>query len=130
VDTAEIMPPTLDREAFFERVEDEDSLPAVAAAEAQGRFYDQQKVRLKRDAVNPFQLMLMGGKGDFGEARFGAGLAYAIPMFRSMQGERAFAEAESHRAEIEGDIRAARIRARVEGILDQYEREQEAFQVL
>jgi outer membrane protein, heavy metal efflux system len=130
VDAAEITPPPFDRAVFLERVEEEESLPAVAAAEAQGRFYDQQKVRLARDAVNPFQLMLMGGKGDFGEARFGAGLAYAIPMFRSMQGERAFAEAESHRADIEGEIRAARIRARVEGILDQLEQEGEAFQVL
>jgi outer membrane protein, heavy metal efflux system len=129
VETTDITPPDVDLDAFLGRVVDRE-LPAVAAVEAQGRYYDQQKVRLTREAVNPFQLMLIGGQGDFGETRLGAGLAYEIPMFRSNQGERAFAEAESHRSEVEGDIRIARIRAHVEGVIEQFLREQEAFQVL
>jgi outer membrane protein, heavy metal efflux system len=131
VEISEITPPELDLEAFRDRVvHEEESLPVVAAMEAQGRYFDHQKVRLRREAVNPMQLMLVGGKGDFGETRLGAGIAYEIPAFRSRQGERAFAEAESQRAQIEGDIRAAQIRARVEGIIEQFHREREAYQVL
>lgn len=129
VETHAILPPELDLEAFVAKV-DERLAPSVAALEAQGQFYHEQKVRLAREAVPAASLMIIGGQGDAGDGRFGLGLAYEIPVIRSNQGERAFAEAESQRAQIEGDIRASVIRARLEGILEQLRREKEAYDVL
>ena len=80
--------------------------------------------------MGPVQLMLMGGRGDFGEARLGAGIAYEIPLFRSRQGERARADAEKLRAETESNVRRNYIEARIDGIVQQFRQDQRAYEVL
>ena len=74
------------------------AMPVARVLEAQARYYASSGERLKREGSNPLSFGITGGRGDFGEARFGAGVGYTWPLFRSNQPERARAEAERARA--------------------------------
>ena len=104
--------------------------PAVASAEAEAKYYESQRARLKRESWGNFQLMLMGGRGDLGETRLGAGVAYEVPAFRRNQGESARAEAERLRAQTERSIRESYIDARIAGIVQQFRQLQKAHEVI
>lgn len=75
--------------------------PVVQMAEAESRFHARSEQRLARDGVPPMSVILQGGRGDYGETRLGAGLAWTFPTFRYNQGERALARAASSRARVE-----------------------------
>ncbi|HEX5098225.1 MAG TPA: TolC family protein [Polyangiaceae bacterium] len=94
------------------------SMPSARVLEAQARYYASAGERLKREAYHPLAFGLTGGRGDFGEARFGGGIAYAWPLFRSNQPERARAQAEKARALEELNIRRDLVARRV-GLLEQ-----------
>jgi len=87
--------------------------PTARVLEAQARYYGSAEDRLKREGYNPLSFGLTGGRGDYGEARFGAGVAYAWPLFRSNQAERARAGAEKARAVEELNLRRDLIARRV-----------------
>jgi outer membrane protein TolC len=72
--------------------------PIVRTAEAEAQYFAQQDIRLERERIPPMSVILQAGRGDFGETRLGAGLAWTIPAFRKNQGERAHAQAEVVRA--------------------------------
>ncbi|HSC89066.1 MAG TPA: TolC family protein, partial [Polyangiaceae bacterium] len=112
VDAAAISPPDLEVEAYLARVR-EQLPPAVQAAEAEAKYFASQNDRLQRESYGNFQLMLMGGRGDIGETRLGAGIAYEIPTFRTNQGEKARAQAEKLRAETERVVRQSYIETRL-----------------
>ena len=87
--------------------------PSTVALEEQARYYGSAAERIKREAWAPLSLGLTGGRGDYGEARFGAGVGYAFPVFRSNQPERARAEAERARALEELTLRKNLIARRI-----------------
>ncbi len=72
--------------------------PAVKTAEAEARYYSYVDARLDRERIPPMSVILQAGRGDYGETRLGAGLAWSLPTFRYNQGERAKAQAEGVRA--------------------------------
>lgn len=87
--------------------------PTTRVLEAQARYYASAEDRLKREGYQPLSFGLTGGRGDFGEARFGGGIAYSWPLFRSNQPERARAGAEKARAIEERNLRRDLIARRV-----------------
>jgi cobalt-zinc-cadmium efflux system outer membrane protein len=89
------------------------TMPSARVLEAQARYYASAGERLKREGYNPLAFGLTGGRGDFGEARFGGGVAYAWPLFRANQPERARADAERARALEELNIRRELVVRRV-----------------
>jgi len=72
--------------------------PQFRVLAAQAKYYSAASERLDSEGWAPLSVGLLAGRGDVGETRFGAGLAYAFPTFRSNQGERARADAERVRA--------------------------------
>lgn len=89
------------------------AMPSARVLEAQARYYASAGERLKREGYNPLALGVTGGRGDFGEARFGGGIAYTWPLFRSNQPERARTEAERVRALAELNLRRELVVRRV-----------------
>jgi cobalt-zinc-cadmium efflux system outer membrane protein len=87
--------------------------PTARVLEAQARYYASAEERLKREGYNPLSFGLTGGRGDYGEARFGAGIGYTWALFRSNQPERARAGAEKARAVEELNLRRDLIARRV-----------------
>jgi cobalt-zinc-cadmium efflux system outer membrane protein len=90
------------------------AMPVARVLEAQARYYSSARDRLKREASNPVAFGLTGGRGDYGEARIGGGVAWAWPLFRANQPERARAEAERVRTLDELALRRAVVARRVE----------------
>jgi len=72
--------------------------PLFRVLAAQAKYYGAARDRLESEGWSPLSVGLLAGRGDVGETRFGAGLAYAFPTFRANQGERARADAERVRA--------------------------------
>lgn len=72
--------------------------PLFRVLSAQAKYYGAARDRLESEGWSPLSVGLLAGRGDVGETRFGAGLAYAFPTFRANQGERARADAERVRA--------------------------------
>jgi cobalt-zinc-cadmium efflux system outer membrane protein len=81
------------------------AMPSARVLEAQARYYGTAEDRLKKEGYQPLSFGLTGGRGDYGEARFGAGVGYTWPLFRSNQPERARAGAERARALEELNVR-------------------------
>lgn len=125
----EDLAPPVDLDDYLRRA-NEHVPPAVATSEAEAKYYEAQRTRLGRETVGPFQLMLMGGRGDFGEARVGAGIAYEFPVLRSQQGEKARADAERLRAQTEASVRRAYVGTRLRGVAQQFRQDQQALSVL
>ncbi|MEI9941617.1 MAG: hypothetical protein WDO69_30750 [Pseudomonadota bacterium] len=72
--------------------------PQFRVLSAQAKYYAAARDRIESEGWNPLSVGLLAGRGDYGETRFGGGLAYAFPTFRANQGERARADAERTRA--------------------------------
>lgn len=104
--------------------------PAVTSADAEVKYFESQRERLDRESLGPLQLMLMGGRGDFGEARMGLGIAYEVPAVRALQGEKARAESEALRAQTQSAISRSIIERQVDGIAQQYRFGQSAYELL
>ena len=79
--------------------------PEARALSAEARFYSSAAERWRSEGQSPLGLMLVAGRGDLGETRLGAGLAYALPAFRTNRPESARATAESARALAERRVR-------------------------
>lgn len=87
--------------------------PTTLALEEQARYFGSAAERIRREAWAPLSLGVTGGRGDYGEARFGAGVGYAFPVFRANQAERARAEAERTRALEELSLRRELVARRI-----------------
>jgi cobalt-zinc-cadmium efflux system outer membrane protein len=97
----------------FEEAPARGDIPSARALDAESRYYAAARERLSREGYNPLALALTGGRGDYGEARFGAGIAYAWPLLRTNQPERARADAARVRALQEAKIRRGLVTHRV-----------------
>jgi outer membrane protein TolC len=75
--------------------------------------------RLDREKIPPMTVILQGGRGDYGETRLGAGLAWYFPAFRANQGERAKAQAGSTRARAAAAAYRASITQRLNAITEE-----------
>lgn len=93
--------------------------PAVAAAEAEARYFSRMDARLDREKLPPVSVILQAGRGDYGEARLGAGLAWSLPAFRYNQGERARAQAEGLRARTTASVFRGSIAQRLAAIAEE-----------
>ncbi len=91
--------------------------PATAALEQRARLHASTFERLGREAWPALGVGVTGGRGDYGEARFGAGLTYAVPLFRANQVERAEAQAERTRTLDELALTRKLVRERV-GVIE------------
>lgn len=90
--------------------------PAVRALENEADYQQRVRDRQAREAHAPMSVMLIVGRGDFGEARFGGGLAWTLPTFRRGQGEIARADAARGRALALREVTARNIAAAVVGL--------------
>jgi cobalt-zinc-cadmium efflux system outer membrane protein len=90
--------------------------PLVRALSQEGIYHATTRARLGSEAVPPLQLLLTAGRGDLGEARFGGGLGFTLPVARANQGERARADAERARAIAERDVRARALATTLTGL--------------
>jgi outer membrane protein TolC len=121
--------PTTTFDAYFTRLQRR-LPPTVGSAEAEAKYFSTQRERLDRESLGPLQLMLMGGRGDFGEARMGVGIAYEVPAVRSLQGERARAESETLRAQTQSAVSRSIVERQLDGIAQQYRFGQSAYELL
>jgi cobalt-zinc-cadmium efflux system outer membrane protein len=74
-------------------------IPMLRSNQAEAGFWTAARERAVADKNAPFFVLLYGGRGDYGEARLGAGIGYTFPVARRNQGEIARAEAEHTRAQ-------------------------------
>jgi len=72
--------------------------PILRAMQAEASYWGAFRERASAEKNQPFFLILHGGRGDFAEARYGAGIAYTFPVARRNQGEIARADAERGRS--------------------------------
>jgi outer membrane protein, heavy metal efflux system len=93
--------------------------PTVQTAEAEARYHARLDERLGRESVPPISVILQAGRGDLGETRLGAGLAWSLPIFRYNQGERARAQAERARAQIVASAHRNSITQRLAAIAEE-----------
>jgi cobalt-zinc-cadmium efflux system outer membrane protein len=129
ISDSSVTPPDLQVDAYLERSSKE-LPPAVAAAEAEANYFAAQNDRLQRESYGNIQLMLVGGRGDVGETRLGAGIAYEVPAFRTNQGDKARAQAERLRAQTEKAVRQSYIDTRLSGLVQQYKQLRKAHEVM
>lgn len=92
------------------------TLPAVQASAAQATFHAREKERAAIEAHTPLNVVVTVGRGDLGETRVGAGLAWSIPVLRKNQGEQARADANRSKAILERDLKAKIAVATAEGL--------------
>ncbi|HEX2735713.1 MAG TPA: TolC family protein [Polyangiaceae bacterium] len=104
--------------------------PAATFAKAEAAYFAAQKARWSREAVGPISLLLSGGRGEFGEARIGAGLAYEFPVVRANQGEQARAEAELQRSLVARRLIERQIELQSTAILEQLAARERAIERL
>ncbi len=82
------------------------TLPTVQASAAQATYHAREKDRHAIEAHTPLNLVVTVGRGDLGEVRVGGGVAWALPVLRTNQGEQARAEANRSKATVERDLKA------------------------
>jgi cobalt-zinc-cadmium efflux system outer membrane protein len=90
--------------------------PAVKVLEQEAAYHARARDRQAREAHSPLYLILTAGRGDFGEARFGGGIGWYLPLLRAGQGEQARAEAERARASVEREVTARALATMLEGL--------------
>lgn len=129
VDERQLLVPSIAFEDYVTRLSPR-LAPVVSSAEAEAKFFDAQRERFESETLGPLSLMLLGGRGDLGEARVGAGIAYEVPVTRSRQGEKARASSEAMRARTQQTVAQRVIKRRIEGIVQQYRYEQSAYELL
>jgi outer membrane protein TolC len=66
---------------------------AAQVSEAEAQFYAATRDRARAEGRGALSVGVIGGRGDVGEARYGLGLGYALPVFRTNQVEQARADA-------------------------------------
>ncbi|MFO0661938.1 MAG: TolC family protein [Polyangiaceae bacterium] len=90
--------------------------PFVRSSAREAEFRQREGARLGRDSHAPVNFILSAGRGDLGETRLGAGLAWTFPMLRTNQGEQARAEAERARALAENETQRRAMTATLRGL--------------
>ncbi len=94
--------------------------PMLRSASLEAEFFGASRERWEAEKSAPVNFIIAAGRGDAGELRYGAGLAWTFPVFRRNQGEIARAEAEQSRALASRTIVAGAIEARARGLFAAY----------
>ncbi|WP_170319810.1 TolC family protein [Polyangium spumosum] len=79
--------------------------PHVTASTQEANFHARARERAAIEAHPPVNFIVSAGRGDFGEARFGGGVAWTFPVARRKQAEVARADAERTRALAEAEVK-------------------------
>ncbi|MEO7093125.1 MAG: TolC family protein, partial [Polyangiales bacterium] len=103
------------------------SSPTVKAPAFEAQYFASSRKRWGAEKYAPFSFVLIGGRGDLGETRYGLGVAWTFPLARSNEGEIARAEAESDRALTTASIVESAMMARARGYFDAYVRARKAL---
>jgi cobalt-zinc-cadmium efflux system outer membrane protein len=94
--------------------------PIVAAPKKEAEYFASSRKRWDTEKYAPLTFVLIGGRGDMGEARYGLGLSWTLPLTRTNQGEIARADAESDRALTTASIVGDAMMARARGYFEAY----------
>ncbi len=105
-------------------------LPTVKQSQAEAEYYRRSSERARAEGKMPFGLIFRLGRGDFGEMRLGGGVAFALPLFRRNQGERALAEANAEQAEAIANIEKQALEAALDGAFLELEQLEDALLVI
>jgi cobalt-zinc-cadmium efflux system outer membrane protein len=89
--------------------------PFLEAPGLEARFWSASRERLEADKTPPVSIVLLGGRGDLGEARYGAGVAWAFPVARKNQVEIARADAERDRALVSQSVASRTLETHARG---------------
>ncbi len=94
--------------------------PTLLAAKVEAGYFEAAKEKWEVEKYAPLNLILLAGRGDLGDVRYGAGLAWTFPILRKNQAEIAKAEAEKERALVNAGIVEKATAARAFGSFDAY----------
>lgn len=104
--------------------------PALRSLRAESSYWEHSKKRWEAERRVPLELLLIGGRGDPGDLRLGAGLLMQFPVFRRFQGDIAKAEAnQAYVQQVQPVIRTT-VEARLEGAQQAFASMIEALQNL
>lgn len=101
--------------------------PVVQAHQREATYFDVQRNRQVVESHLPLNVIVSGGRGEFGDMRWGGGLAWTFPTFRRNQGERARASAEQSRALDQRREDEIRTEARLRGLIEERKQVAEAI---
>lgn len=91
-------PPLRTTQASSTRLVAQGETPILRAMQAEASYWSAFRDRASAEKNQPFFLILHGGRGEFAEARYGAGIGYTFPVARRNQGDIARADAERGRS--------------------------------
>ncbi|APR74869.1 Heavy metal RND efflux outer membrane protein, CzcC family protein [Minicystis rosea] len=101
--------------------------PQVRAYESEADYHLRVRERQTREAHSPLSLIVLAGRGDMGETRFGGGFGWTLPIARTGQGEAARADASRLRALALRNVSARNIAAAVAGMTAEREQVRRAL---
>jgi outer membrane protein, heavy metal efflux system len=101
--------------------------PVLKAPAFEAQYFASSRKRWDVEKYSPFTFVLIGGRGDLGETRYGLGIAWTLPLVRTNEGEVARATAESERALTAGVIVETAMTARARGYFDAYTKARKAL---
>ncbi len=104
--------------------------PNVRGHRAEEKFHGRTLERYGREGWSPLNVILTGGRGDFGETRVGIGVGMNLPVFRRFQGERARAEGDRNRSAAQAAVTTRVITARLETIRREISERRRAVEAL
>jgi cobalt-zinc-cadmium efflux system outer membrane protein len=89
--------------------------PYLQTPGLEAQYWSASRDRLVADKTPPVSVVLIGGRGDYGEARYGAGFSWAFPVTRRNQVEIARADAEGDRALVTKSVAAQAVETAARG---------------
>ncbi|HKQ69215.1 MAG TPA: TolC family protein [Polyangiaceae bacterium] len=95
--------------------------PLLRALDGEARFYDRQRDRAEAERSSPVSAIVTAGRGEFGDARVGGGVAWTFPIIRRNQGEIARASAGEARAKAERGAFTVALRSRARADAEEYQ---------
>ena len=128
---APILPPDLrstwDDTAVAQAVE---RAPAVLSQKSEEDYWDMAKARWEAERSTGVSLLMIGGRGDPGDLRFGGGLALTFPFTRRNQTEIARAEAEKFRTAVVRQAQTRNLTLRLQRTVRSYRDLRDALNTL
>lgn len=101
--------------------------PFLEAPGLEAQYWGAARERLVTERTPPLSVVLLGGRGDMGEARYGAGLSWQVPVTRRNQVEIARAETERDRAVVTRAVTRQSVETAVRGHFQTLARAREAL---
>lgn len=97
-----------------------DGAPSVEVSRAEARYFERSRERFRLEGnAGALSAIAIGGRGELGDVRLGAGVGYAFPVLQRNQGEQARAEAEVSRARTDEKAKRQAFRTRIAGLVEE-----------